>query len=801
MPNSSKAKHLFAALCAAVVSASAFAGVAADESRLLPGSVLHRGEASRSGWIWNADEKVRNGGESYYRLAFDLEDEAVDARFAIRFDDSGHFRLNGKCVAASVVWDTERGHQKGPSSFTKALVKGRNVLAAYDRNGVAMAGMIFLGEIRLRNGKTVRLHSDRTVKTSAKAPSGWDQPGFDDSAWRPAAWVGDSKCWPWADFGGMDVFMTQDELASYEREEEVGRSILPPGIEREPDPDVKIVYDGNRPKISFNGELIEPDFNLIGPKQPWRATQLMRFAAAGIHLHKIQYESGAFWKDDGVYDFSCFDKEARRILQLDPQAKLMLSLKLTMIGWCLKHPGEEIKYADPTTKYSGDEAEGCPLRPSPASAAFREECARLFAAFGEYVRTKPWGKRVFAIQPHWGIYTEWHVYGMTRSPDVSRPMIEAFHRYLGGRYANDSPPTAEERRARSGFILDSAAQRKTIDYFNCMAEEVAALLLHCAGAIKRNVPGRLVGAYYGYVLTGQPPEGANVLLDRVLSSPDVDFLSDPPEYIGEIRRAGGAFHHRSIPSMFAARGKLPMLEDDTRYFNIKPWEDVAYTLQSDAESRAVMRRNYLSKLFDLCGVQYCDPARQAGMRPGMFDDPTVLEALAESKRVLAEVGAVDAETGNEVAYVVRPRDRFRTDPQAKDGSKTLRSIYNFNTAALYASGVPFDILEYGDWEARKGAYKLSIHLDLDNPVVRTAEGWATFFRENGIEPMAEPGDVVRRRGGLVMLHTAKAGRHVLRLPGGADLRWKELFSGRDFTSGPVALDADGPFTWIFKKGN
>ena len=131
--------------------------------QLMPGSVLHSGEASRSGWIWNADEKIRNGGESYYRLAFDLEDEAVDASFVIRFDDSGHFHLNGKRVAPSVAWDTESGHQKGPSSFAKSLVKGRNVLAVYDRNGAAQAGMIFLGEIRLKNRKIVRLHSDRTV--------------------------------------------------------------------------------------------------------------------------------------------------------------------------------------------------------------------------------------------------------------------------------------------------------------------------------------------------------------------------------------------------------------------------------------------------------------------------------------------------------------------------------------------------------------------------------------------------------------------------------------------------------------
>ena len=766
--------------------------------QLMPGSVLHYGDASQSGWIWNADEKIKNGGESFYRLPFVLDDEVEDARFLIRFDDSGHFTLNGKRVAPSATWDTEGGRKNGTSSFAKGLVKGRNVLAAYDKNGAAQAGMIFLGEIRLRNGKTVFLHSDRAVKASAKAPAGWENPDFDDAQWKPAAWIGDAKCWPWGERGGMDAFMTSEELARYEREEESGRS-LPIGIETEPEPVARIVYDGNRPKISFNGELMEPDFNLIGPKQPWRATQLLRFAAAGIHFHKIQYESGAFWKDDGVYDFSSFDKEARRILKLDPQAKLMLAFRLTMDGWCRKHPGEEIAYADYTTKYDGHESYGCPLRPSPASTAFRTECSHLFEALGEYVRSKPWGKRVFAIQPHWGIYTEWHMYGMDRSPDVSRPMTEAFHRYLGGKYANESPPTTGERRAKKGFVLDPVADRKVIDYYNCMAEEVAALLVHCAKEVKRSLPGRLVGAYYGYVLTGQPPEGANVLLDRVLASPYIDFLSDPPEYLGEIRRAGGAFHHRSIPSMFAIRGKLSMLEDDTRYFNIKPWENVPYTLQSDAESRAVMRRNYLSKLFDLCGVQYCDPASRAGLRPGMFDDPTVLDALAESKAVLAKVGAVSAETDNEVAYVVRLRDRFRTDRQTKDGAKNLRALYNFNTAAMYASGVPFDILEYGDWEGRKDAYRLSVHLDLDHPVTRTAAEWAKFFRENGIEPMAEPGDVVRRRGGLVMLHTARNGRHVLRLPGADGEVWTELFIGKTFVSGSVSLDSDGPQTWLFKR--
>ena len=39
------------------------------------------------------------------------------------------------------------------------------------------------------------------------------------------------------------------------------------------------------------------------------------------------------------------------------------------------------------------------------------------------------------------------------------------------------------------------------------------------------------------------------------------------------------------------------------------------------------------------------------------------------------------------------------------------------------------------------------------------------------------------------------------MPGAVGEPWTELFGGKTYASGEIALEADGPYTWIFKKGN
>ena len=163
-------------------------------------------------------------------------------------------------------------------------------------------------------------------------------------------------------------------------------------------------------------------------------------------------------------------------------------------------------------------------------------------------------------------------------------MTEKFRVYLKKKYGTDTAlkkawndpavsfdsaaaPTMAERSPH-GALLDPAKERKVLDFFDCLAEVNADLLLMAAGVIKKELPGRLCGAYYGYVHATHPPEGANVLLDKVLASPLIDFCSNPAPYTGYSRLAGGSFPHRTIPATFRRYGKLAIIEDDSRFHQL-----------------------------------------------------------------------------------------------------------------------------------------------------------------------------------------------------------------------------------------
>ena len=55
---------------------------------------------------------------------------------------------------------------------------------------LAPAGIIFRGEILLKDGTVIPLASNGNVRSSAEAPAGWTLPEFDDSGWRLAEKIG-----------------------------------------------------------------------------------------------------------------------------------------------------------------------------------------------------------------------------------------------------------------------------------------------------------------------------------------------------------------------------------------------------------------------------------------------------------------------------------------------------------------------------------------------------------------------------------------------------------------------------------
>lgn len=493
----------------------------------------------------------------------------------------------------------------------------------------------------------------------------------------------------------------------------------------------------------------------------------------------------------------------------------------------------------------GDDLSGRPSRPSAASAAYRDEVNRLIGAFGSYVRSQPWGKRIVGVRPCWGIYWEWHVYGMYHSPDVGPAMTAAFHRWKNGRYANVPPPT-EAERTHGGLLLDPVRDSKTIDFFECLQTEVADCLLGAARACKRALPGRLVGAYYGYVFTAHPPEGANVMLDKVLSAPEIDFLSDPTTYSPGSRRAGGAYYHRTVPATFHRYGKLVLIEDDMRFDHVLPYlkgarREAEYCTSSPRESKMTMRRNYLNRLFDGCGIQIFDPGGMPGLgvRPSAHDNPVVLSELHESMRVSRLVGNVSDVSGNDTAVVVDWRECLRHDKKScRD--KSLRQIYDRGLEFAYRSGATFDVMTADDYLASPVKYRKAVFMNIFNPddpilnglskkitrdgakvarlmlpgarlglfgaavreIADSPDGetaWADIFASLGTHLYTTPGNYVRRQGNLLLFHTAAEMQQVVRLPTDwQSVKMTEMFSGRTFEGPELRFKTVGSDTLLFK---
>ena len=520
---------------------------------------------------------------------------------------------------------------------------------------------------------------------------------------------------------------------------------LPDGLASEPEPSVKVVYNGNLPMFSINGRTYDAELVMeyIDNDNKWSPDAIAHFRDAGSHIFRIRTGT---WHlpDGGPYDFSALDTQARRLLAVDPNAYIELIIRFEMPNFCKAHKGDTIAYGVPgeVTPKSND-YKGFPLRGSPASAAYRTECTRIIESLCRQVREAPWGKRVVIVRPCWGVYTEWHYYGFWNSPGMCGPMADAFRRWRDGKWADAGVPTAAER-THNGFLMDPKTDQRMLDFYRCMQEEVVSLAHLMARTIKRGLPGRLVGIYYGYVMTAQPPEGANVLLDEMLVSPDIDFLSNPCHYNRFSRRHGGAYPQRTIPSFYRRRGKLCIAEDDTRFHFVADFGRDNCPTETPEETRAIMRRNYLNRAFDGCGIQYCDSTFGGrGKRPYSFDNQDVILAIRESKAAIAKAGAISVRSGNEVAVVVDYTERLKWDFQGSRNNTLASRTYDKAYLALTRSGVPTDLLELRDYLKDGADYKYVVFLNLFGPDESVRERLRQVLGANGATAiwMVAPGCV------------------------------------------------------------
>ena len=154
-------------------------------------------------WIWCAPGATQTpdtygGGPVFFRATVDLPAGQVkSAEIIMTADNLFALHINGKGVGESEPDNSSWGK---PRRFDVAglLTPGKNVIAVEGVNTIpGPAGLICKLVVQLADGQQVVLVTDKTWRCSEKEEKNWNQPAFEDKAWRSAYAISDYGSPPW----------------------------------------------------------------------------------------------------------------------------------------------------------------------------------------------------------------------------------------------------------------------------------------------------------------------------------------------------------------------------------------------------------------------------------------------------------------------------------------------------------------------------------------------------------------------------------------------------------------------------
>ncbi|MHB9026912.1 MAG: hypothetical protein ACYC7E_22485 [Armatimonadota bacterium] len=442
-------------------------------------------------------------------------------------------------------------------------------------------------------------------------------------------------------------------------------------------PRVTVGMHNGRPVLFWNGEpyAYTAPFTAIwetdaeGRRRKYadreRFVQAMRdfyrpYAEQGFHGYQAHVSIG--WSGPGqwdpvnlnVADGYWVDETMRAALEVDPEARIMVQMKLLMPpnAWAEAFP-DELEQDDRGERYGA----------SIASDRFREEQLAHVASFIRHVEEGPYAEHVlsyFCYYLHEGFTLSCMSNGVT---DFSPAMRNCFRGWLRERYGGDvaalrdawrdpaitfdstGVPTREEQLyADLGWFRDPTGPRKVLDYIECRVDRFVENYYRLARTIKETCDGRVPLYFYGGYLqvAGWPgcywddrgmteqefnPHATSVQTGwrRIFECPDIDGWESPYDYF--YRQVGGVCLNQSLEESMKLRGKLFQVNEDTRTHY--GWKDALYgVVETPEETMAVLRRNFGAIASHWSGGNWND---QGG---DWYTEGPIMKQLGEFNRLL-----------------------------------------------------------------------------------------------------------------------------------------------------------------------
>ncbi|MBT4821939.1 MAG: hypothetical protein HON70_39900, partial [Lentisphaerae bacterium] len=290
---------------------------------------------------------------------------------------------------------------------------------------------------------------------------------------------------------------------------------------------------------------------------------LIKAAENGIHLFQVGLHLPEFWRGPDRFDLSMFVGRMRAALEADPQAHIIVRLRLNPPPfWDKAHPGERVQAKNL------DGSDWGPHRwVNFASSVWRTDLKRVLAELVRQIDREDWAGRLIGFQVMAADGGEW-VYGFNRVifHDYSPAQQREFRVWLRERYTTDAAlraawedpdltidnaeiplPAARVHRAvwpefssrsparppshrTNRVFLDPGRDQALLDYKRFHNRAITTTILLAAGVLKSaSEQKRVVGVYYGYHVptTGSIHNKGHSDIAHFLASPLVDIVACP----------------------------------------------------------------------------------------------------------------------------------------------------------------------------------------------------------------------------------------------------------------------------------
>ncbi len=766
--------------------------------------------ASRAKWIWSRENPMDNHLKLQTRFfikEFDLEETPVRADLTVAADDDFEIFINGKCANLPQLHNTGK-YRSTPVDFdlTELLKPGKNKIVFKVVNKTLLAGLIFRGSITGASGKTVLIYSDSGTMVSDSVP------GEDDKT-IPSREVGDATRLPWSTrTKTYRKLMYSDEIQKADQrhaQQLVRGEILDKQLLSEPLPQVKIVYRNGMPFFNINGSL-EPVLVYSGwhnnPDDLARGAKLQKLRKCGIKIIS-QNVFPALCKNGEKFDFSSIKQVLLETLLEIPDAYLLIGINLEPDNeWIKKHPETWVHYAD-TEPVTGEHPLKNPARPSPVSPLYREYMSKVLQEFFAWFKKQGVSRRIIGIRLDYGIYGEWHWYGMVQNmPDTGKDMENYFRKYLAGKYSNDAElqkawqdknvtlasaavPDKNERSKRSRFSLrDPEKERKVIDYLYCMHQAMTETQIFFNSMVKNAFDNRvLTGNYSGYFFGMTfAAEGWQGNTAQILDSPAVDFHAGPYCY-DPFRAMGEAGISRNVTGSYPLRNKLYILEADTRT-HLTTETNRNYSANAE-ESSGQLMRDFCNALFHGSGIWFFDFGYS-----NWYDDPQIYRAFRMMYQIYA--AGKNCSPVSETAVVCDFESTIYHTYSGKR-SQMLYALLSGSVSELTHSGVPFDMVSFADLDHKNVKnYKAYIFLNAIYLTPQKLQIIDRLKKQNKALAFVYAPGALTGTGMNIASVSAVCGMNMRYLHTKADLRMKKNIRGRFLPDRTDFRVVDGPLFYI-----